>query len=150
MRYLVLAIGLTVLPLCAYAQETTTAVPEVLTGTRVRAWPAQGEALRARVHSWNDSTLKLQGSPPRQVHLEQLQRLDVSRGKNRLLWATGGLLVGATAGVLIARSDGDEGDVAGALDETAEGLANMISGGLIGGVVGFLVAPERWRTIWQR
>jgi hypothetical protein len=60
-----------------------------------------------------------------------------------------GLLAGATAGVLITRLDGSEGDVTG-LDVLAKGISYTFSGMLVGGIVGFFVAPERWRTVWSR
>jgi len=108
--------------------------------------------MKARVFAPDPSGLTLQvtqGDTPQTLRLGELARIDLSRGKKRLGWTAMGLLAGATAGVLITRLDGSEGDVTG-LDVLAKGISYTFSGMLVGGIVGFFVAPERWRTVWSR
>jgi hypothetical protein len=136
------------------AAQSPAPVPDIEAGARVRIWSdSTAAALKARVQTVDpqERTIRvIDGSTPQVLRLSELDRIDVSRGRNRWGWTAGGMLAGATAGVIISRLDGDEGDVAGGLEETAEGLANTFAGALVGGVVGFLVAPERWRTVWRR
>ncbi|HEY0809421.1 MAG TPA: hypothetical protein VGD49_04630 [Longimicrobiales bacterium] len=154
MPRLVIALFMSVIPAVAVAQDVAT-VPQIEAGARVRIWTETLETppLKARVQtagSQNIAVTTNAGSPPRILDVNAMQRIDVSRGRNRLVWSAAGMLLGATAGVLISRADGDEGDMIGGIDETAEGIGNTITGALVGGVVGFLVAPERWRTSWQK
>lgn len=152
MRHYLMAVALSVVPMYAAAQSGGP-LPPIETQTRVRVWTeSTGEALKARVQTITPETLEVTGGSAshRVFHVETLDRIDVSRGRNRWAWSAGGVLLGATAGVLISRADNDEGSTVGGLDETAEGLANTLSGALVGGVLGFFVAPERWLTVWRK
>ncbi len=152
MRSSLIAIVLLMVPATGAAQRGSP-LQEITTGSRVRIWSDSTTPLmKARVLSPDPSGLTLQvmhGDMPQMLRLSDLDRIDLSRGKNRLGWTAMGVLAGAAAGVVITRLDDNEGDVTG-LDGLANGFANTISGMLVGGIVGFFVAPERWRTIWNR
>lgn len=153
MRAYLLVLCLWALPDPAAAQSVTS-IPHIEAGTRVRLWTdTTAAALKARMQTMDQQRLTIgvmQGNTERVLALRDLGRIDVSRGRNRLAWTAAGMLVGAAAGVIASRVDNDEGDVAGGLVETAEGLGNTLAGALVGGVVGFILAPERWRTVWRR
>lgn len=152
MRSCLIALCLLTVPVIGTAQSGSS-LPQINAGTRVRIWSDSAtQLMKARVFAPDPSGLTLQvsqGDTPQTLRLSQVDRIDLSRGKNRLGWTAMGMLAGATAGVLITRLDGSEGDVTG-LDGLAEGLANTFSGMLVGGIVGFFVAPERWHTLWRR
>lgn len=152
MRHYLIAIVLSVAPVHAAAQSGGP-LPMIETQAKVRVWAdSNAQSLKARVQSVSQESLEVSGAAagPRVFHVSTLDRVDVSRGRNRWGWTAGGMLLGATAGVLITRAGNDQGDVAGGLNGVAEGLANTASGALVGGVVGFFMAPERWRTVWRR
>jgi hypothetical protein len=105
--------------------------------------------LTGRVQQLARDTLTLRvHDDMRVLPLAELQRLEASRGRNRRLWAAGGALAGATAGVVYSRAtlDDDPADI-GSVQNTAEGLANTLTGALFGAVIGYFVAPERWRPV---
>lgn len=137
----------------AVSAQSAPPLPRLETDARVRIWAESSESvLKARVRDITPETLAVAAgaNEARVFRAADLERIDMSRGRNRWVWTLGGMLVGATAGVLISRADNDEGDMIGGIDETAEGLANTVTGALVGGAVGFFVAPERWRTVWRR
>jgi hypothetical protein len=78
--------------------------------------------------------------------LSTLERIEQSEGRNRLLGAAAGLAVGGISGLVIARIAAEaQGD---SDNEVQPGIILLSAG--VGGVIGFLMSPERWRTIWQR
>ena len=153
MRSCLIVVFLLTLPAFAAAQSATS-IPRIESGALVRIWTdTPDSAFRGRLQSVDPQgvTVRLDRDESRHLLLSELDRIDVSRGRNRWVWTAAGTLVGATAGVVVSRADGGgEGNPVGSLDEVASGIANTISGALIGGVVGFFVAPERWRTVWSR
>jgi hypothetical protein len=137
----------------AVSAQSVPPLPRLETDARVRVWSESSEGvLKARVRNITPETLALSAgtNESRVFQAADLERIDLSRGRNRWVWTLGGMLVGATAGVIISRADNDDGDTIGGIDETAEGLANTVTGALVGGAIGFFVAPERWRTVWRR
>ena len=82
------------------------------------------------------------------MSLASTQRIQVSEGRNRLLW-TG---IGAGAGALVGAIVGG----ASAPDDP-EGFAPLFgmiggagAGTVFGAVLGFAYAPERWRTVYEQ
>jgi hypothetical protein len=153
MRHYLLTIALLVTVVPAAAQSSAP-LPPLDAATRVRVWSdGSDDALKGRVRAVTPLTLELStgDTNPRVFQVSELERVDVSRGRNRWLWTGGGMLVGATAGVVLSRAtNDDDSGPTDSLAETAEGVANTITGILVGGVVGFFVAPERWRNVWQK
>ena len=145
----------TTLPGALCAQKNP-AVPEFEVGRRVRVFPVEAEAgrLSGRLLGLTPDSLQFQSSDtdrPQTVALSALQRVEQSEGRNRLLGAAVGLLVGAASGVIIARIVvEEEPEDIGGLGSAAEGAGITLISAAVGGAVGFFVAPERWRTIWQR
>src|SRR5687768_14695512 len=99
------------------ATQSSAPTPESLrTGARVRLTWASGEQGRtlARLERVEREAivLRMPDGASREVILDSLTALDVSRGRPRALWTGLGAVVGATAGILYTRSLEDEpGDV---------------------------------------
>ncbi|HEY0672598.1 MAG TPA: hypothetical protein VGD27_10040 [Longimicrobiales bacterium] len=155
MRCAFLLFCLFTLPATVMAQEAAPA-PQLDPGARVRVWPVVPgtTSVQGRVQSVTPEAVALtggDGNAPRSFELTTLDRIDQSRGRNRWGWTGGGILVGAVAGVVVARStrEDDPADIGG-IQNTADGIATTITAAFFGGVLGFLVAPERWRTIWEK
>lgn len=150
-HYLLTVCALLTLASGAAAQQPASP-PELDIGERVRVWrvtPAEPR-LTGRVQAVTGDALELasrKNEPTQTLSISALERIDVSRGKSRVLWVAGGALLGAAAGIAIARSSEDEpGDYGvGASADAANALALMA----IGGLAGYLIAPERWRTVWR-
>ena len=149
MQHFALVLSLIVLsPTVLGAQQS--AVPlEPEARVRLLAAPPAETWLRGRVQSVTADTLTLRTSGSVQaVPLAGVRQLEVSRGRNRLLWTLGGVAVGAVGGILYTRAtdEDDPADIGGA-SGTAEGVGNTVVGMLAGGLAGFFVAPERWRAL---
>jgi hypothetical protein len=61
---------------------------------------------------------------------------------------SGGALLGAAAGIAIGRSSDDDDPADFGNDASAE-AANALAMMVVGGVAGYFIAPERWRTVWR-
>lgn len=155
MRSAFLLFCLFTVPTAVMAQEPAPAPPLDL-GARVRVWPVVPgtTSVQGRLQSVTPEAVALTAgaaNAPRSFELASLDRIDQSRGRNRWGWAGGGMLVGAVAGVIVARStrEDDPADIGG-IQNTADGIASTITGAFFGGLLGYLVAPERWRTVWEK
>jgi hypothetical protein len=150
-QYLLTVCALLALATGATAQQPDSQ-PALDIGARVRVWrvtPAESR-LTGRVQAVTGDALELaskRDEPTQVLSLSALERIDVSRGKNRVLWMSGGALLGAATGIAIGRSAEDEpGDYGvGASADAANALILMA----VGGIAGYLIAPERWRTVWR-
>ncbi|HSL72525.1 MAG TPA: hypothetical protein VK864_19910 [Longimicrobiales bacterium] len=138
------------LPTVLHAQKMP-ALPEFEVGSRVRVWPNDANAARfsGRLLGLTADSLRLEPAGtdrPQTLALSTLERIEQSEGRNRLLGAGAGLAVGGISGLVIARI------AAEAQDKTDSGpqAGIILAGAGVGGVIGFLMSPERWRTIWQR
>lgn len=74
--------------------------------------------------------------------------LEVSRGRNRLLWG----FLGATAGFFAGGFIGGQSSSAqsGEIDGIIDVVGGVIVGTVSGAVIGAIAAPERWRRIYSR
>jgi hypothetical protein len=61
---------------------------------------------------------------------------------------SGGALLGVAAGIAIGRSSDDDDPADFGNDASAE-AANALAMMVVGGVAGYFIAPERWRTVWR-
>lgn len=77
------------------------------------------------------------------VPYASVQRLEVSRGRDRVRWALMGAGAGAIAGMLIGAMSASGGS--GSINESWAPLGGLVAGIPIGAVVGAVLAPERWR-----
>lgn len=146
-RRLLVVLALLPAPVAAQRSNTADIQPEA----RVRIMRASPDDawLTGRVQQLTTDTLTLRvRGDVRALPLAELQRVEASRGRRRTLWAAGGALAGATAGVVYSRAtlDDDPADIGG-VQNSAEGLANTLTGALFGAVIGYFVAPERWRSV---
>ena len=117
-------------------------------GMKVRVTGADGTRTTGRAVSLGGDRVGVQEAGADSVMvLAPDHAVEVSRGRNRALWTGVGVLAGATAGVLITRAQESEPEDIGGLQRTADGLANTATGILVGGVLGFFLAPERWRRV---
>lgn len=118
-------------------------------GDRVRMTAPGGERTTGRVIRRDDGTLGVRvGRADSLVTPGPDQTVDVSLGRQRGVYAAVGALAGATAVVTIARADNadDDGDPVGYLDAQVDAI-NALLAAVAGGVVGYFVAPERWRRV---
>ena len=128
-------------PSAARAQADTT----LPAGAKVRITEPGHDPLTGRFWYLRADTLYFTAAAARDtstfVALTPGQRVEYSRGTRRELWSTAGALLGGAAGVLAASLSGHE------TQDSAE-KGNAVVGGavgvLAGGVVGWLLAPERW------
>ena len=144
---------LTALLLVAAIVPRAHAQPDQLqlsTGARVRIVRAAGEEpFVGTVARSTPDTLAVGvggGSVLLQLPLAQLVSLEVSEGRDRLVWTGNGVLYGsigtalATGFVLAQQYPG-----------SLVGFAGAIAGGLVGavggGVVGAMLSPERWEAV---
>jgi hypothetical protein len=125
--------------------------PDLQPEARVRVMRASPDDawLTGRLQQLTTDTLTLRvRDDVRALPLAEVQHLQASRGRKRTLWAAGGALTGAVAGVVYSRAtlDDDPADIGG-VQNSAEGVANTLTGALFGAVIGYFVAPERWRAV---
>ena len=147
---LILFLGAAVLQIAvglAYAQH-----PLILDdGARVRVsapyLPAQlyGQIRADDVQAGVLTILTADGDARVSLPLASVSRVEVSRGRSRQKTAGIAAGIGLLAGGIIGASLEDDASIGSGLPAAA--LAG--AGGVIGGLVGFAYAPERWRTVHE-
>jgi hypothetical protein len=148
-RALLAAVLLWCLPVAVGAQQAPAALQR---DARIRVLPAlpADDWVVGRVDTYTPEaiTLRTGGGSPIAVSMNGVRRLEVSRGRNRLAWTAGGAAAGAVAGIVLTRATrtDDPADIGG-VRGTADGIANTLVGMLAGAVLGYFVAPERWRAV---
>ena len=131
------------------AQTDSARVQSLEPGSRVRVAVVGADGWSAgRLARVTADSLVLR--PAEALPIRSIERLDVSAGRPRALWATGGAVAGVVVGILVTRADDPEGEDIGGLGTLANGIGNTIVGALTGAVIGYVVAPERWRPVLRR
>jgi hypothetical protein len=92
-------------------------------------------------------TVRVADGGSRALPVNGIERVELSRGRSRALWTGAGVAAGAVAGILVTRAGNDEPEDIGGIGGVADGINNTLIGALAGGVLGFLLAPERWRQV---
>ena len=152
MRHPVLALAflLASAPLAAQGEAAPRA-PEAGARVRVSLLAPPPERMVGRLRLLSPDTLVVGlggGQADLSLPLASVASLERSRGRPRLLWTVLGTVAGAGAGVLAHRAtrEDDPADIGG-LRGTADGLEKTLVGALAGGVLGFVLAPERWSRV---
>jgi hypothetical protein len=151
MRALLLSVTLAaaaVAPLAAQPEPQDTTV-ELGMRVRVTAAPMEWVPITGQlVGLTRDSLLVLHPRRPRSVSVatSDLSTLEMSLGRARNRWTTMGAGAGAVAGIVLTRAvvETEPEDPVG-VHGTADGIAYTMSGMVAGAVVGWVLAPERWR-----
>ena len=125
--------------------------PLLQPGVRVRITAPEATPRIGRLSSVDVRSLSLTGEesdPGETILWREIQRVEVSQGRARGLWSMGGILLGGVAGIILTRAtnESDPADIGG-WGATADGINNMLTGVLVGGVVGWFLAPERWTAV---
>ena len=140
---------LTVVPAGTYAQAADPVTPLPL-GTRARIFAPtlapdqwQGTVLGQR----GDTLLLGGGSVRGQVPISAIERIEVHRGPNYGTGIVSGAVAGAaTFGALyLLESQDSYGGV-----RSSQVMTALAWGAGVGGFLGFVVAPARWETVFQR
>lgn len=135
------------LTLCASAARAQgpTVRPLPAAGEMIRVTPASGEPFTGRLAALGGDTLVLaglDGGPGVRVVASQ-QRVEIQR-RHRERWSALGAVAGIAAGVAVkAIAWGSDGSP----HAVAESVVSGAAGALVGGVVGFSVAPRRWQPL---
>lgn len=116
--------------------------PMPATGELVRVTPASGEPFTGRVAALGGDTLMLAGTPGIFV-VASRERLEILR-RHRESWSAFGALAGLLAGVGVRIATSHSRSSPHAL---ADGVVSGAAGALVGGVIGFSVAPQRWQPL---
>jgi len=145
------------LPSAARAQADSAAVvpgpvidvPLVPAGTLLRVTDAGGTQRLGRFWYLRSDTLWIiSGEDDRaSVPLTGRERVEMTRGHRRERWSTGGMLVGAALGLLASQLNGSEDGPSGSARNTSEAVYAAAGGGVIGGLAGWFLAPQRWRAV---
>jgi hypothetical protein len=131
------------LALCASAAhaQVLSVRPLPATGELIRVTPASGEPFTGRVAALGGDTLMLAGDPGVRVVASQ-QRVEILRSR-RERWSVIGAFVGLAAGVAVNAARGSSTTPHG----LSQGVVSGAGGAVLGGVVGFAVAPHRWQPL---
>jgi hypothetical protein len=132
------------LALCASAArgQGPTVRPMPITGELIRVTPAAGEPFTGRLAALGGDTLMLAGDPGVRVVASE-QRVEILR-RHRESWSAFGALAGIATGVAVnAIARGSSTSPHG----LSEGVVSGAAGALVGGLIGFSVAPHRWQPL---
>jgi hypothetical protein len=150
MRRTVLVAALAALAAAPLPAQTAHPDPVVEPGmrVRVRAAPIEWIPVSGRLVTLDaDSLLVHIPRRPRSlaIAMSDVHSVELSAGHARAPWTLLGAATGAAAGVAVSHAllEDARGNVG--LPATTEGIATTIGSMLGGAVVGWLVAPERWR-----
>ncbi|HEU5174020.1 MAG TPA: hypothetical protein VFT96_04625 [Gemmatimonadaceae bacterium] len=138
---LALVIGSTAADAQLYAGPLVSGERVRVTAPEVTAAPIRGTFLSAERDTIRVATTG--GNLIVGVPYSAVQRLEVSRGRNRVRWALMGAGAGAVAGMLLGAMSASGGS--GSINESWAPLGGLLAGIPIGAVVGAILAPERWR-----
>jgi hypothetical protein len=151
MRLFLLSLGLSAAAVAPLAAQSDLEDEVVELGMRVRVTAAPMEWVPITgqlVGLTPDSLLVLHPRRPRSVSVStsDLSTLEISLGRARSRWSTVGAGAGAVAGIVLTRAvvETEPDDPVG-VHGTPDGIAYTMSGLVAGAVVGWLLAPERWR-----
>ncbi len=156
--------------LTLFSADLSAQAEQISPGTRVRiSTPAHTEAkLVGAVVSFDLDSLVLCRTTEEvvRIHSISLNTLEISRGRNKVLWGLGGAGVGLILGVAVGAASGFgssepetltvgefvSGDwLLGRMERAANRMVvGALVGGRIGAVTGIVVAPERWRRVTLR
>lgn len=107
-----------------------------------------GKAKGSVVSPVADTLFLKERSGVRTIPVSAMTQIDVSHGRNRLLWGFLGATAGFFAGGLIGGNMYDTGE------SDIDGILGVIGGaalGTVGGaIVGAIAAPERWKRLPTR
>ncbi len=133
----------------AYVPEPTTDVQLVPAGTRLRVTDEDGTRRSGRFWYLRSDTLWLiSGEDERSaVPLTGRERIEMTRGHRRERWSTGGALAGVALGLLASQLNGSEEGPSGSARNTSEAVYAAAGGAMIGGLLGWFVAPQRWHPV---
>lgn len=123
------------------ARPITSGEPVRVTAPSVAAAPIRGAFLSGERDTIRVATAG--GSLIVGVPFSAVERLEVSRGRDRKRWAVIGAGAGGVAGLLLGALSASGSS--GSLDQSWAPLGGLIFGIPVGAVVGAIVAPERWR-----
>jgi len=117
--------------------------PSPAAGELIRVTPSEGEPFTGTLSSLGDDIMVIEreASGPVWVTLSQ-QPLEVRR-RNREHWSGLGALAGGSAAILVSLLNGGSGSA----HRTAQTVVGAAGGVLVGGLVGFSVAPQRWQRL---
>ena len=115
--------------------------PMPITGELIRVTPATGDPFTGRLAALGGDTLMLAGDPGVRVVASQ-QRVEILRSR-RERWSVIGALAGIAAGVSVNFARGSSTTPHG----LSEGVVSGAAGALVGGLIGFSVAPHRWQPL---
>ncbi|HEX8393972.1 MAG TPA: hypothetical protein VF665_16635 [Longimicrobium sp.] len=137
-------------PVCA--QRDSLPLAQVPLQSRVRVDPEGGERVTGRLLRTDSGRVVVNtgAAAAAPFSVAALESMSVSRGRQRGLWTATGFFVGGAAGILYSRAQEQEPEDIGGVQGVADGIANTILGALIGGIAGFVLAPERWRAVALR
>lgn len=126
--------------------DTTMASP----GTRMRVVNGDGVWRAGRFWYLRADTLWLldpESNGSSAVPLKGGERIEVTRGHRRELWSSGLALLGAVLGVAASQLNGSDGGSNGSAHNASEAVLAGAGGGVLGGLMGWFVAPQRWRAV---
>ena len=152
-RTLVLAASLTLVatPLTAGRAQHAAPLP---VGARVRvAAPPRSGWVVGQLSLADSDHIVLRAAPraiPDTIPLTAVQSLEVSRGRPRVLrTATGMLIGGLTLGAVTAlvTNQAVRGQEEGGYVVGFSAAGGVVVGLIVGGIVGYTTAPERWKRV---
>jgi hypothetical protein len=115
----------------------------------VTAPSINGETIKGNVvQSLGDTLLLRQSKTIRPIPVPAITAIDVSRGKNRLLWGFLGATAGFFAGGFLGGNASDTGE--GDINEILGVIAGVTVGTVGGAIIGAVAAPERWKRVFVR
>lgn len=119
-------------------------------GTRVRVLD-EGGARRGMGRFWylrSDTLWLITGeNESAAVPLIGRERIESTRGHRRELWSTIGTLSGMAIGVLASQLNGSEDGASGSARNTSEAVYAAAGGAVVGGLLGWFLAPQRWNPV---